>query len=84
MLSLRPRENRIAVEKFLAPLRLIPFAGEASEHWAEIRAALQSSGTPIGANDMVIAATVRATACTLVTRNTSEFSRVPGLAVEIW
>ena len=84
MSSLRPRENRNAVEKFLVPLRLLPFAGEASEHWAEITAALQSSGTPIAANDMVIAATVRATACALVTRNTSEFSPVPGLAGEIW
>lgn len=84
MFSARPRENRAAVEKFLAPLRLLPFADDASVHWAEIRMALQASGAPIGANDMVIAATARATACTLVTRNTSEFSRVPGLAVEVW
>lgn len=84
MLSARPRENRAAVEKFLAPLRLLPFAGEATLHWAEIRLALQKSGTQIGANDLVIAATARAAACTLVTRNTSEFSRVPGLAVEMW
>lgn len=84
LLSARPRENRISVEKFLAPLRLLPFAGEASVHWAEIRMALQTSGSPIGANDMVIAATARSAACTLVTRNTSEFSRVPGLAVEVW
>ncbi len=84
MLSARPRENRAAVEKFLAPLRLLPFAGEATLHWAEIRLALQKSGTQIGASDLVIAATARAAACTLVTRNTSEFSRVPGLAVEMW
>lgn len=84
VLSSRPRENRAAVEKFLDPLRLLPFAGDAPAHWAEIRMALQSSGTPIGANDMVIAATARAAGCTLVTRNTSEFSRVPGLAVEVW
>ena len=84
MLSARPRENRAAVEKFLDPLRLLPFAGDAPVHWAEIRMALQSSGTPIGANGMVIAATTRAAGCTLVTRNTLEFSRVPGLAVEVW
>jgi tRNA(fMet)-specific endonuclease VapC len=84
MLSARPRENRAAVEKFLAPLRLLPFAGDAPVHWAEIRLALQKSGMQIGANDLVIAATARAAACTLVTRNTSEFSRVPGLALEMW
>jgi len=84
VLSARPRENRAAVEKFLAPLRLLPFAGDACVHWAEIRAALQKSGTQIGANDIVIAATARSATCTLVTRNTAEFSRVPGLAVEVW
>jgi tRNA(fMet)-specific endonuclease VapC len=83
-LSSRPRENRGIVDKFLAPLRPLSFGGEASVHWAEIRAALQKSGSQIGANDLVIAATARACSCTLVTRNTSEFSRVPGLAVEEW
>ena len=84
VLSSRPRENRAAVDKFLSPLRLLPFCGDACVHWAQIRAALQSEGAPIGANDTVIAATTRAAGCTLVTRNTSEFSRVPGLAVEVW
>lgn len=84
LLSSRPRENRAAVVKFLAPLRMLPFTGDAPMHWAEIRAGLQNSGEPIGPNDLVIAATVRAAACTLVTRNTAEFSRVPGLAVETW
>jgi len=83
-LSSRPRENRAAVDKFLSPLRLLPFGGDACVHWADIRSALQKSGTQIGANDMIIAATARASSCTLVTRNTAEFSRVPGLAVEVW
>lgn len=83
-LSARPHENRKIVEKFLAPLRMLPFAGVAAEHWAEIRAALQKSGTLIGPNDLVIAATARAAGCTLITRNTAEFLRVPSLAVEEW
>jgi tRNA(fMet)-specific endonuclease VapC len=82
--SSRPKENRRVVEKFLAPLRLMAFGGDACVHWAEIRAALQRAGTQIGPNDTVIAATARAASCTLVTRNTSEFARVPGLAVEVW
>jgi tRNA(fMet)-specific endonuclease VapC len=82
--SSRPRENRAVVEEFLAPLRFLPFGGEACMHWAEIRTELQRSGMQIGPNDTVIAATARAASCTLVTRNTSEFTRVPGLAVEVW
>lgn len=83
-LSARPQENRKSVEKFIAPLRLLPFSGAAAVHWAEIRAALQKAGTSIGPNDVVIAATARAAGCALVTRNTAEFARVPALAVEEW
>lgn len=53
-------------------------------HWAEIRHALQQKGKPIGPNDLVIAATVRAAGFTLVTRNAAEFRRVPALAMEVW
>lgn len=83
-LSARPQENRRSVEKFTAPLRLLPFSGAAAAHWAEIRAALRKAGTSIGPNDLVIAATARAAGCALVTRNTIEFARVPALAVEEW
>lgn len=83
-LSARPHENRRSVEKFTAPLRLLPFSGAAAVHWAEIRAALRKAGTSIGPNDLVIAATARAAGCALVTRNTIEFARVPALAVEEW
>ncbi|MBE2179625.1 MAG: type II toxin-antitoxin system VapC family toxin [Chthoniobacterales bacterium] len=82
--SARPRENQRAIGRFLAPLRLLPFSGAAAEHWAEIRRALHEAGTPIGPNDLVIAATARAAGCTLVTRNTREFTRVSALAVEVW
>jgi tRNA(fMet)-specific endonuclease VapC len=82
--SARPAENRRAVEKFLSPLRLLAFEGEAVEHYAEIRAHLEKSGRPIGPNDLVIAAIARAHGHTLVTRNTGEFLRVPALAVEQW
>lgn len=83
-LSARPEPNREAVHRILQPLRLLPFAGEAAEHYAAIRLELQLRGTPIGANDLVIAATARAHGCTLVTRETAEFERVPALAVEKW
>jgi tRNA(fMet)-specific endonuclease VapC len=50
----------------------------------EIRATLERSGTSIGEADLWIAATALAANGTVVTHNTSEFSRVPGLAVEDW
>jgi len=83
-ISARPRENRKLVQKFLSPLLLLPFAGEAVEHYAAIRAKLQDAGTPVGPNDLVIASITRAHGHTLVTRNLKEFQRIPSLAVERW
>jgi len=82
--SHRPEENRKAVERFLAPFRRLSFDSVAAEHYAEIRAYLEQRGEPIGPNDLVIAATARAAGAILVTRNTSEFQRVPGLLCEDW
>ncbi|MCX6969800.1 MAG: type II toxin-antitoxin system VapC family toxin [Verrucomicrobia bacterium] len=82
--SAKADENRLAVEKFLAPIRLLPFQGEAVEHYAEIRRDLEKTGNSIGPNDLIIAATARANGHTLITRNTSEFLRVSALAVEEW
>jgi tRNA(fMet)-specific endonuclease VapC len=50
----------------------------------EIRADLQRKGTPIGPYDALIAGQALARNLTLVTRNTGEFARVPGLTVEDW
>jgi tRNA(fMet)-specific endonuclease VapC len=56
----------------------------ADRHYAELRAELERRGTPIGGNDMLIAAHALALGCTLVTANEREFRRVPGLRVENW
>jgi tRNA(fMet)-specific endonuclease VapC len=53
-------------------------------HYGELRAALERAGTPIGSNDMLIAAHALALNCTPVTANEREFRRVPGLTVENW
>lgn len=53
-------------------------------HYATIRAVLQRQGTPIGPNDLLIAAHALALDCTLVSDNETEFRRVPGLRVENW
>jgi tRNA(fMet)-specific endonuclease VapC len=53
-------------------------------HAGEIRAHLESAGTPIGHYDYLIAAQARRHGATLVTLNTREFARVPGLIVVDW
>ena len=82
--SERPEQNLRAVTRFLEPFRRLVFGSEAAEHYAEIRFDLEARGRPIGPNDLVIAATVRAAGATLVTNNLREFQRVPGLECEDW
>jgi tRNA(fMet)-specific endonuclease VapC len=72
------------VETVLAALEILPFEADADRHYAAIRTALERRGTPIGANDMLIAAHARALDAVCVTDNTSEFKRVPALKVENW
>jgi tRNA(fMet)-specific endonuclease VapC len=56
----------------------------AAEHYGHIRATLQQQGQPIGNNDLWLAAHALAEGWTLVTNNSREFIRVPGLRVENW
>lgn len=60
------------------------FDDAASERYGEIRAHLQRAGNLIGGNDLLIAAIAQAQGLTLITHNTAEFTRVPGLSVEDW
>lgn len=62
----------------------LPFDDEAAEAYSRIRAHLEKRGTPIGPNDLMIAAIAVANNVTLITHNTREFGRVPGLALEDW
>ena len=76
--------NRTALEKFLAPLEILPFGGDAIWVYGDIRSALERSGTPIGALDTLIAAHALSAKLTLVTNNLKEFQRVAGLRCENW
>jgi tRNA(fMet)-specific endonuclease VapC len=62
----------------------LPFDDVAAHHYGRIRATLAARGTPIGPNDLMIAATALAHDLTLVTHNTNEFRRVEGLSLEDW
>ncbi|MDF9392779.1 MULTISPECIES: type II toxin-antitoxin system VapC family toxin [Methylococcus] len=74
---------RSRIEEF-RHLASYPFDRRAAECHAGIRALLQKEGRTIGANDLLIAAIVLANDLILVTHNTREFSRVPGLRLEDW
>lgn len=54
------------------------------EAYAAIRTHLERAGTPIGGNDLLIAAQARSLGLTVITANVGEFSRVPDLAIESW
>jgi len=73
---------RLAALTRIAPVAPLPL--EAAGHYADIRCHLEAAGTPIGNNDLWIAAHARAAGLVLVTNNEREFRRVPGLEVENW
>ena len=71
-------------EEVLGDMSVRPFDVPADQVYADIRRALEVAGKPIGANDLLIAAHALALDAILVTDNTREFERVPGLKIENW
>lgn len=76
--------NQAALQKFLAPLEIMPFGEDAVWHYGRLRAQLERQGQAIGSLDTLIAAHALALEVTLVTDNGGEFARVPGLRCENW
>ncbi|MDZ7697530.1 MAG: tRNA(fMet)-specific endonuclease VapC [Deltaproteobacteria bacterium] len=76
--------NLADIEAMVSRLDVLSFDQEAAYHFGRIRAALYNMGRPIGPYDMMIAGQARASGLILVTKNTDEFSRVPGLLIENW
>ena len=76
--------NLGVVEDFASRLTVLPYDAHAAAHYGSIRAALEQRGTPIGINDLHIAAHARSAGLTLVSNNLREFERVPGLLTENW
>ena len=79
--SRRVEQRRSFVESLLSTYTIIPFDLSAARQHAQIWAIMQTSGTVIGVHDLLIAATALAVNYAVVTLNTAEFSRVPGLLV---
>lgn len=77
--------KRLAViEAIRSSSELLTINSRIADSYAQLRSQLELSGTPIGSNDTWIAAEALHHKLVLVTDNTSEFSRVPGLKVENW
>ena len=74
-----------ATRRAITPFLQLPFdAEDCAAHYGVIRHRLESSGKPIGSLDMLIAAQALALGATLITNDTTEFARVPGLRCEDW
>jgi len=82
--SERPEQNLEVVEDFLSRLEVQDYNINVAAHYGDIRANLEKKGTPIGVNDLHIAAHARSDGMVLVTNNTREFERVEGLRIENW
>lgn len=82
--SQTPDASATKQQKFLHPYATLPFDDAAAHEFGRIRAALEAAGTPIGPYDMQIAAIALVHDLILVTHNTREFGRVPGLHIEDW
>ena len=78
------KKNKKLYEKFISNFAVIPFYKEYSKEDAQIRQSLESEGTPIGANDMLIAATALANDAIRGTHNVGEFERIHNLRIEDW
>jgi len=79
-----PRHVQL-VDEFCTRLdAVLPWDRAAVDATTDIRVALRLAGTPIGPNDTAIAGHAIAAGAVLVTNNTREFERVPGLILEDW
>jgi len=77
-------KNLEAIEEFVSHLDVLPYDAKASQHYGQIKAALEKRGEIIGENDIHIAAHAISQGLILVTNNLREFKRVPNLALENW
>lgn len=83
--SARRRENAERLRVFLSGnIETVAFDDEDAVAAGNLRAALETAGTPIGAYDLLIAGQALRAGTTLVTANVSEFARVRGLVWQDW
>ena len=83
---LKKRSAKLArqLQDICDAIDVLPFDHAAANSYATVRWQLETSGRPIGANDLLIAAHALAADCTLVTNNMGEFQRIERILVENW
>ena len=72
------------IDLILSAIEVLPMKTPADRAYGKLRHYLARQGTPIGPNDMLIAAHALEAGLTVATANMREFSRVPDLRVENW
>jgi tRNA(fMet)-specific endonuclease VapC len=82
--STRRRANHARIDALVEEVETLDFDLRAAAAYGRLRSRLEAGGTPIGPNDMLIAAHALSRGLTVVTDNVSEFGRVKGLKVENW
>jgi tRNA(fMet)-specific endonuclease VapC len=82
--SQAPGANLEKVAMLAGLIPPLPLDVSAASHYARIRVDTERAGRPIGADDLVIAAHALALRLILITNNTGELSRVPGLRLDNW
>lgn len=82
--STRRNRNLANLNRFFSQFISLPFDDNAAAIVGQVRAQLDVAGTPIGSNDLLIAAIALSNDLTLVTHNTREFGRINGLKYEDW
>ena len=83
----KKRNNKQLTQKvkaFCNLVEIIPWDEDVAKAYAKLRVELETSGTPIGNMDMLIAASALARKAVLVTNNTEHFSRVKDLKLGNW
>ena len=85
-LARKPGAPKLAelVNAFLQQVRSVAWSFEATAHYADIRAYLESHGGEVGNMDQMVAAHARSEAMPLVAGNAKRFRRIPGLEVLDW
>jgi len=84
MKSTRVAKNLALLDELFSDFTSVPFDDNAARRYGEIRSDLARKGTPIGPNNLMIAAIASVHDLTLITHNTREFNRVTGLKIEDW
>jgi len=80
----RKKERNNKIDRICSQLEIYPFDIAASRQYAVIRAYLEKNGIPISERDLQIASIGLAKEFKIITHNTKEFDRIPGLSIEDW